>query len=206
MARRRSPDLSPEAIQNLTPLEVEQLLLRLGVTIDQQAMFDAADALYARAGAALRAGHTDLDPSTWAMLEGQVERAYNDLLRKQLKAVVRDIRMSALADASRKGGASRFIWIATLSGTCQSCLDRHGETLSMDEWEQQGLPGAPVLLCNGNCNCQLLPFAADDAEEEVYLNLLGALDDDLGVLSAPGDLAAAGPGPVLGRLRINPGG
>ena len=204
MARRPRPGaLTPEAIQAMTPLEVEQMLAQLGVTVDQQAMFDAADQMFARAGHAIRAGVEDLDPATWQMVDGQVERLYNDLLRKQLKSVVRDVRMDALSTAAAAAGQEpTFIWIATLSGTCESCLDRHGEVKALVEWEADGLPGAPVLLCNGNCNCQLLPYAKEAVEEEVYLDLLGGLDEDLATVTAGGDLSGRH-GNVLGVVKAD---
>lgn len=193
MARR--PDLASLTREGILSLSVDEALSvmeRAGVRIDQQALFDAADAVYARAGYALRDGAEAIDEALVASLEKQVDRALTDVARRQLKSAVRDVRLAALegADptiglrdkerlaeqAAARASPPLYVWIATMVNTCESCLRRHGDVRTMIDWQAQGLPGSAVLVCNGNCNCSLLPYSGV-AGEDVYVDILGALDD-----------------------------
>ena len=64
--------------------------------------------------------------------------------------------------ASRKtygdAGVKEFRWIAVSgSQACPDCMDRHGETGSMEYFESIGTPRSGFSVCGVNCQCQLEP-------------------------------------------------
>lgn len=161
----------------MTPLQMERALRRAGVEIDASAMREAADGVFAKVALALEGGQESLDQATWRMLDRKVELATNDVLRRQVKGAVRDARLHELearlgAKTKRGRRDPKLIWIATMVGTCESCEDRHGEEKTLRTWRRWGLPGSHALLCNGNCNCQLL-LAEDEVPVDVEFDLLG---------------------------------
>jgi len=49
-----------------------------------------------------------------------------------------------------------FRWVAVLVNTCPDCIDRHGQTKTMEQWEADGLPRAGFTVCKENCRCVLI--------------------------------------------------
>lgn len=171
MAKRKGP-FGPrrlptrEELLAMDTVQLERVLGRFGVEIDTAAINAIADAAYSQIGLAIEQGVEDLDPSTWQAAEEKLDRSFNDALRRQVKSVMRQHREASIA--SWKGD---FIWIATMTNTCESCEDRHGAIRTMRTWKRRGLPGSAVLLCRDNCNCELLPIS-DVQDGEVELNIL----------------------------------
>ena len=82
----------------------------------------------------------------------------------QLKDFVRSQSMAALGLTGKAGGEQQAVWIAVMDkATCDDCMERHGVSKTMAEWEAEGLPGSENLMCNGNCRCD---FLRDDMVNE----------------------------------------
>jgi hypothetical protein len=83
-----------------------------------------------------------------SLLNGSVNRIYV----AQQRAIIRD------KDPDKEQGL--YMWEATGSKTCPTCIDRHGEIRSWAEWESRGLPGAGTTICTFHCRCQLIRLKA----------------------------------------------
>lgn len=168
----RLSDLGPEDVKGLSIDQLLTLLERSGIGVDEAGIRAEAEAVFSRIGIALENGAEDLDPATWEAVEGRAERAFDGAVRKQVKRTIRDTRIEALREAVD----APLLWVATMVNTCESCLARHGQFMLIEEWEAEGLPGSPVLLCDGNCNCTLMPYS-ETPGEDVYVGIGAALPD-----------------------------
>ncbi len=69
--------------------------------------------------------------------------------------------MQPLSNSAAAAGAPRFKWVLgnTPEGRhCPSCVAVAGQVHTMAEWDAAGVrPGAGALMCQGNCQCQLVP-------------------------------------------------
>ena len=69
--------------------------------------------------------------------------------------------MQPLSNSAAAAGAPRFKWVLgdTPEGRhCPSCAAVAGQVHTMADWDAAGVkPGADGLLCQGNCQCQLVP-------------------------------------------------
>jgi hypothetical protein len=69
--------------------------------------------------------------------------------------------MRPLSNSAAAAAAPRFKWVLgnTPEGRhCPSCAAVAGQVHTMAEWDAGGVkPGADGLLCQGNCQCQLVP-------------------------------------------------
>lgn len=170
--RKRKPPLGPrrlptrEELLDLDTVELERVLKRFGVEVDNAALNAIADNVYSQIDIAIEQGVADLDPATWQALDAKLDRAFNDAIRRQLKSVMRQHR-----EASLRSWPGEFIWIATMTNTCDSCEARHGVVRTMRGWKRSGMPGSAVLVCRDNCNCELLPIA-EEQDIEVELDIL----------------------------------
>ena len=56
-----------------------------------------------------------------------------------------------------------FTWV-TVAGhkICEDCSPRGGQRLTLDEWEQIGMPGTGWSICGGHCYCVLDPSGKID--------------------------------------------
>lgn len=168
----RLGSLAPEDVKGLTLADMMGILRRAGIEPDEAAIRAEADAVFARVGVALENGHEDLDEATWQALEARAGRAMDNAIRWQVKGAVRDLRMEAI----RESVTAPLVWIATMTNTCDSCVERHGTIMSLPEWEAEGMPGDSVLICDGNCNCQLMPIG-EEGGGDVYAEMAAALPD-----------------------------
>lgn len=144
---------------NKTPAELTRTLARFGIAPDMAAIersanraFDAVERLVAR-------GQVP-DAAALENITREVERRVKNSLRDMTRSAIRLYRTER---ARRAGG--NMIWIAALVNTCESCLARHGQVKTFDEWERDGLPGDPVLVCcsfEPRCQCSLGPAPDDE--------------------------------------------
>lgn len=94
-------------------------------------------------------------------LTAEWSRAIHDAVSQGVKEVVRGVEMEAQIAA----GAQRdwmWTWLNVGSGSapCEPCDGRHGDEKTLDEWEREGVPGAPRGVCLGGmrCRCSLIPI------------------------------------------------
>lgn len=96
-------------------------------------------------------------------LRAEWSRAVHDAISQGVKEVVRGVEM----DAHMAAGAQRdwpWIWLSVGDdGTCAPCSERHGREQTLEEWEREGMPGAPrgVCLGGGRDRCTLVPIRPD---------------------------------------------
>lgn len=150
----------------MTPRELKRTLARWGVAPGEAATMESADRAFMRISLAIDAGANTIDPATWDGIDKGIEREFNNLVRLEVKDAVRSSRLQMLAGFNQEP----HVWIATMVNTCTSCEDRHGQVATLQEWTQLGLPGNPGLVCNGNCNCELVPVP-DTNEQRVYAEI-----------------------------------
>lgn len=100
-------------------------------------------------------------------LRAEWSRAIHDAVSQGIKEVVRGVEMEAHLAA----GAQRdWLWSwQTVGGNdphiCEPCDARHGEEKTLDEWEREGMPGAPRGVCLGGARdrCTLVPIRPEGA-------------------------------------------
>jgi hypothetical protein len=71
-------------------------------------------------------------------------------------------RFRDVAQVAEVGLKAKFRWVAVLIDTCPDCLERHGRTMTWDDWEQEGLPRTGQTVCKENCKCVLIPAEATE--------------------------------------------
>jgi hypothetical protein len=93
---------------------------------------------------------------------------FQDKLNKRLDSLQKSVlrREAAAAEIAeyRKvaGPNEKWQWITVSSSPCPDCKIRAGVTLSMQEWEEQGVPGSGATICNDNCKCKLIPLSVGE--------------------------------------------
>lgn len=58
---------------------------------------------------------------------------------------------------SEMGVDQKYKWAAVLVKTCPDCLERHGQSKTWEEWEDEGLPRTGRTVCREHCRCMLIP-------------------------------------------------
>lgn len=157
------PDL--EDLVDMEPRRLAALMRRLGVQLEEKGLTEAV------VRATRRVLGTGIPDD--ALLESVAKAAKGSLRQSLMVATKNAIRAIELAKhkASRR---DQMIWVSVLDNrTCDSCEERHGETMSLAEWEREGMPGSAALLCDGNCRCELQPAEhfAEEVEGEVSVEL-----------------------------------
>ena len=98
------------------------------------------------------------------------ERIFNTLKNKSSLSIRNGIE-NASNVASRQtyedAGIERFRWISAGKNVCPDCENRAGIIGVMEYFETIGLPKSGFSVCEGSCNCQLVPL-----EYEVEGNLI----------------------------------
>lgn len=151
----RLPDL--DKLRDKTPDELVRTLDRFGVAPDLKAIDKAGQRIYESRLEAVIEDKATPDAKTWEVLDAEVESAVTRTLRQQTKEAIRDHRLSRIKDS-----AQYFVWVATGTGSCDSCEGRHGDRRTMAQWETKGLPGSKVLVCKSECRCSLVPDLVDE--------------------------------------------
>lgn len=144
---------SSQNLVNKTPEQLVQTLSRFALEPDVEALKVAADKAFTRVDALLAEGVMP-DAATLDAIRSQIATQVNAQLRQQVKGAIRDYRLAAF---KQLGKDVQFTWVAQGAGSCPSCEDRHGDTQSYSDWEDDGLPGSAALICADECNCSLLP-------------------------------------------------
>lgn len=142
----------PENLADKNPSEILSTLQRFNISPDMKEVQQRATRAYARLGKIIESG-IDPDEAMWAALEDQNVREMTQTLRQMAKAAIRDYRNTALQET----GSNQFVWVTSGKGSCPSCSTRHGRVRTWAMWERLGLPGSSGLICETECNCQLLP-------------------------------------------------
>ncbi len=65
-------------------------------------------------------------------------------------------QQDVIIDATQQDDPLLF-WNAVLSDSCPDCVNRHGRTKTLSEWQRLGLPGQGTTVCRHFCRCTLLP-------------------------------------------------
>ena len=157
------PDL--DEIIDLSPRQLASLAKRLGVEIDEERLVRAVVGSTRRI---VGAGVPD-DALAEAVVEAG-KRAVRNALVQGAKEAIRDREMAKHGSSKR----DMMLWVSVLDDrTCSSCEDRHGESMTLAQWERQGMPGSDVLLCDGNCRCELVPdeWFEEEGDVEVTIEL-----------------------------------
>ena len=160
-----------EALAGRSEAELLALLRSRGVSFDPDGEFVTQ---IERATKRLLGADRPDDALVERVIRNAQSAARGSLLRLA-KSTVREARVIPL-ERGREINA-RWLWVAVLDDrTCESCDERHNESRTMAEWEQEGKPGSANLLCNGNCRCELLP---DDLYEPALREGPGDVEVDL---------------------------
>jgi len=83
----------------------------------------------------------------------------------QLKRGVKRISKNGIEEAGNIASYKMFIskdykeykWVTVGRNICPDCRIRHGETGDISYFSTIGLPKSGFSVCEGNCNCQLVP-------------------------------------------------
>lgn len=159
---RAAPAALP-ALDEVAALELEEMvgaLNALGANIRMSAMQELEERLFAMVR---RVGEraTEIDGALEERLRADVESAVRQATGATVKEVVRGYHVAAHLDA---GARPEWPWIWVAVGdddSCSSCLDRHGEESTLDDWQRRGPPGSGNLQCClgvPNCRCELIPI------------------------------------------------
>ena len=143
-----------ENLVTKTPEELARTLGRFGITPDLEAITRGAEKAYESIDKLVKKGQVP-DAEAWANVQKELERRVKSSLVDMTRAAIRLYRLERVR---QEGGL--VTWIATLRNTCASCERRHGKTKTLAQWEREGLPGDPVLLCcsfEPRCQCTLIP-------------------------------------------------
>lgn len=154
-------DLPPlEELIRKSDAELLRILAQLGATPDLEGLDAVADQIFERVASGLRAG-VPLDEAKWVAIDRQIELAAERAVRIQVKALVSNYRLTRMRDLD-----GDFMWVAIEdANTCESCDERHGESKSMEEWQVEGLPRSPALICGAECRCELLLVPAEEGAD-----------------------------------------
>lgn len=150
-----------KAVTAMSPEQLMRTLDRLHMKPDLKEIDAAAKRAFdARLGPSLKAGVFP-DEATWEQIDAGIERSVLQTVKAQVRNGIRSYRLERI-----RGIASRFVWISVLDdGTCASCEKRHGRVRTMAQWEAEGMPGNPGLVCSQGCRCSLHPDVAQEASE-----------------------------------------
>lgn len=147
--RGRLPDV--DKLINKTPEQLVKTLNRFGINPDLDGIASRGKRAFASIERMLDEGIMP-DEAMWERLASQHVREMTQNLRKMVKSSIRNYRQDKL------GKKGKFIWITSGgANVCPSCEPRHGKIKTMAQWQALGLPGSQALVCNDECQCQLLP-------------------------------------------------
>ena len=156
----RLPEL--KGLKDKAPAEILRTLERLHLEPDMAEIGRRARRVFEQQiGPIMQMGAVP-DRAAWEAIDKQVERALTDVLRQQTKQAIHNYRADQLKDVAEK-----FVWIAVGDGSCPSCEERHGKSRTLREWDREGGPGSPVLICKSECRCSLQPDFMDEDTADI---------------------------------------
>lgn len=142
---------SPENLIKKTPEELIRTLNRFGIDPDLEGIYARGKRAYAKLERLVEEGLMP-DEATMDQLMKSMQSEFEQNLRQMTKQAIR------LYKNKDNSPGERFMWLTSgKDNVCPSCVKRHAQVKTFEEWEDIGLPGSVVLICNANCNCQLIP-------------------------------------------------
>jgi len=80
-------------------------------------------------------------------------------VKKTADAVVRRERSAREIDEFKKSAlpGEEWVWVTVSSKPCPDCEARAGAQLTIDRWQQLGVPGSGRTICRQYCMCKLMP-------------------------------------------------
>jgi len=149
-------------IENIGKLTTEQLikvLHRFGINATEirNQMLREFSRPAGRIAALKRQGQ-EADQTMLNQLHGQIKRIRTSLERRMVGKAIAEFQYERTKILYEEKLTKRiFVWICTFKNSCESCIPRHNQVKSMREWEIMGIPKSDSLICNGNCNCSIIP-------------------------------------------------
>lgn len=135
-----------------SPDDLLRTLQRFNLQPDMNEVDRAANRAFDRVDKLLEGGHVP-DAATLERVRATITKEITGTIRKQVKGAIRNYKFARMEEM----GFTKYAWIAVVLGSCPSCLTRHGKVKTMPQWEQYGLPGSAVLICEADCRCHLVP-------------------------------------------------
>ena len=88
---------------------------------------------------------------------------FRNKMKNTVKSAVEFSANGSANGAFTKAGVQEFQWVSVGGDkSCPDCVEKHGETGTMEFFELLGLPGSGFSLCGTNCDCELLPIDYND--------------------------------------------
>lgn len=81
--------------------------------------------------------------------------------------IINDMVSEHLRDQYDVTDKTLYVWQAVFVNTCQSCLELHGSRKTWAEWEAFGTPKKAPTICNGHCQCELIPALIMPSKKEM---------------------------------------
>ena len=143
--------LSPEQLKNvlhrfgINAIEIRDQMLREIGTIGGQVT-------------SLNRQGIAIDDARRTQLKSQSKRIRTSLERRMTGKAINEFHLERLkVDFEDELSKRIWVWITKFKRSCDSCIPRHNQVKSYNEWERVGLPKSDALICDGNCNCDLVP-------------------------------------------------
>ncbi len=105
--------------------------------------------------------------------------AYSKNITRSQRSVTYDVQnfifFRDMEDELGYGEKTLYTWTAVFVRTCKDCIALHGTTKTMKSWEFSGTPKYAGTVCDGYCQCVLLPneVMPDKAELRNPLRIKG---------------------------------
>jgi len=148
----------PENLKNLDVDQLRKVLQRFGIdaTEIRNQMLREFSRPAGRLAALKRQG-IKADQALLNQLKGQIKRTRTSLERRMTgKAIVQFQTERNKILYKDKLSKRIWIWICAFKNSCDSCIPRHNVVKSYNEWQRIGMPKSDVLICDGNCNCNII--------------------------------------------------
>lgn len=90
------------------------------------------------------------------ILRIELDAMINDIAKAARSAVTQSAQ-SGYMDALKEddGPADAYMWNVESDNPCPDCIERDGQTGSMEYWEAVGTPDMAVTICGEHCKCSL---------------------------------------------------
>ena len=97
-----------------------------------------------------------------SQMQKRIEAVERDVLRREASAAeIDEYEKVALPD-------EKWEWITISVNPCPDCEIRAGTVLTLEDWQDVGLPGDGRTICRSSCMCKLMPVSvAEDLFPEV---------------------------------------
>ena len=144
-------------LAKLTPEQLRNVLHRFGIDateIRNQMLREQAN-LASRISVLHRQGIKP-DDTMRRQLKGRIKTLNKTLLRRMTGKAIADFQSERTKIMFENDLSKRiWVWVCSFKNSCESCIPRHNQVKSYNEWENSGLPKSDNLICSKNCNCDL---------------------------------------------------